>query len=303
MPADIQNLLSCLEVMKRTYLTDPTKAVRGQGFIYLLHDYCVEELVSVGVPREKIFKEATVFGSHKPKDVDVAVIDEVNGPFIIVGIRSQMSSVGKNILTYYEEIIGDCISLHDRFPMAVEVDKCMLDYYEYKFLSSARNNCYNHFICNATKEGLTIDDYIKNKMSYARKNKRKVYQYTVNGEFVAVFGSIISAAKATGTNHKDISANCNHKLKSANYYFWSFVELKKEEIAAIHNSKKCKVDAVYCFNKNGDLFKVFETVKQCATYFGVSCSTIKRRLTSSTTTKVINHSIDDFIFSYSPKGC
>jgi len=30
-----------------------------------------------------------------------------------------MSSVGKNILTYYEEIIGDCISLHDRFPMAV----------------------------------------------------------------------------------------------------------------------------------------------------------------------------------------
>lgn len=30
-----------------------------------------------------------------------------------------MSSIGKNILTYYEEIIGDCISLHDRFPMAV----------------------------------------------------------------------------------------------------------------------------------------------------------------------------------------
>jgi len=30
-----------------------------------------------------------------------------------------MSSVGKNLLTYYEEIIGDCISLHDRFPMAV----------------------------------------------------------------------------------------------------------------------------------------------------------------------------------------
>ena len=30
-----------------------------------------------------------------------------------------MSSVAKNLLTYYEEIIGDCISLHDRFPMAV----------------------------------------------------------------------------------------------------------------------------------------------------------------------------------------
>ena len=119
MPADTQNLLSCLEKMKKIYLADPTVAVRGQGFINLLHDYCVDELASIGVPRGKIFKEATVFGSHKPKDVDVAVIDEVNGPFIVVGIRSQMSSVGKNILTYYEEIIGDCISLHDRFPMAV----------------------------------------------------------------------------------------------------------------------------------------------------------------------------------------
>lgn len=119
MPANIQNLILCLGEMKQTYLADPTVAVRGQGFINLLHDYCVEELVNIGVPRERIFKEATVFGSHKPKDVDVAVIDKVNGPFIIVGIRSQMSSVAKNILTYYEEIIGDCISLHDRFPMAV----------------------------------------------------------------------------------------------------------------------------------------------------------------------------------------
>ena len=30
-----------------------------------------------------------------------------------------MSSVGKNIANYYEGIIGECISIHDRFPMAV----------------------------------------------------------------------------------------------------------------------------------------------------------------------------------------
>ena len=29
-----------------------------------------------------------------------------------------MSSVAKNIENYYEGIIGECISLHDRFPMA-----------------------------------------------------------------------------------------------------------------------------------------------------------------------------------------
>ena len=119
MPANLATLLSIFEEMKAIYLADPIVAVRSQRFINVLHDYCVEELVNVGVPREKISKEAKILGSHKAKDVDVAVVDEVNGPSIIIGIRSQMSSVSKNILTYYEEIIGDCISLHDRFPMAV----------------------------------------------------------------------------------------------------------------------------------------------------------------------------------------
>jgi hypothetical protein len=97
MPATIESLISCLVEMKRTYLADPTVSVRGQTFINLLHDYCVDELSSINIPREKIFKEATIFGSHKPKNVDVAVIDKVNGPFIVIGIRSQMSSVSKNI--------------------------------------------------------------------------------------------------------------------------------------------------------------------------------------------------------------
>jgi len=119
MPADISKLQTCLGLMKEVYENNPTQAVRGQGFINILHDYCVDELEAIGIPRKKIIKEATIFGSHKPKNVDVAVIDEINGPFVIVGLRSQMSSVSKNILTYYEEIIGDCISLHDRFPMAV----------------------------------------------------------------------------------------------------------------------------------------------------------------------------------------
>jgi hypothetical protein len=134
--------------MKQQYLSNPPGAVRDQSFINFLHDYCVEEIQQAAInsdierlksansitipPRANNFiyevdlkgdllivKEATLFGSHKPKNVDVSVIDLINGPQIIVGIRSQMSSVAKNILTYYEEIIGDCISLHDRFPMAV----------------------------------------------------------------------------------------------------------------------------------------------------------------------------------------
>ncbi len=114
-------LIGCLQRMKDIYLNAPEVSVRNQAFINVLHDYCISELHGVGIVdgKFKIIKEATIYGSHKPKDVDVAVIEDINGPQIIIGIRSQMSSVAKNILTYYEEIIGDCISLHDRFPMAV----------------------------------------------------------------------------------------------------------------------------------------------------------------------------------------
>jgi len=121
MPIEKQELISCLSRMKDIYLNAPTASVRSQAFINVLHDYCVQELRNIGIAEKnfQIIKEATIYGSHKPKDVDVAVIENINGPQIIIGIRSQMSSVSKNILTYYEEIIGDCISLHDRFPMAV----------------------------------------------------------------------------------------------------------------------------------------------------------------------------------------
>ena len=121
MPIQREKLIDCLKKMKDVYLNDPVASVRSQAFINYLHDFCILELNKVGIDNDKfqILKEATIYGSHKSKNVDVAVIENINGPQIIIGIRSQMSSVAKNLLTYYEEIIGDCISLHDRFPMAV----------------------------------------------------------------------------------------------------------------------------------------------------------------------------------------
>jgi len=110
--------------MKRIYSNDPVVAVRGQAFIKLLHDFLAEQLdarLSKAAQRRgiKVAREAMILGSHKPKNVDVAVIDPTNGPLLVIGVRSQMSSVSKNVLNYYEGIVGECISLQDRFPMAV----------------------------------------------------------------------------------------------------------------------------------------------------------------------------------------
>ncbi len=115
---------ACLLAMQDIYRRDPQVAVRGQSFIKMLHSLIAVDLRARLTPEAirqgiQVREEVTVYGSHKPKDVDVGVIDPSNGPLMLVGVRSQMSSIGKNALTYYEGIVGECISIQDRFPMAV----------------------------------------------------------------------------------------------------------------------------------------------------------------------------------------
>ena len=110
--------------MGKTYSADPEKAVRGQAFIKLLHKYIGGQLSKRLSDRAKargveIKYEAQIYSSTKPKDVDVVVLDPTNGPLVIIGLRSQMSSVANNALTYYEGIVGECSSLQDRYPLAV----------------------------------------------------------------------------------------------------------------------------------------------------------------------------------------
>lgn len=110
--------------MHKLYTADPVKAVRGQHFIKALHAHVAYELTQRLHPdavRSGVYvkEEATVLGSHKSKDVDVAVMHPTSGPLVLVGVRSQMSSVGKNVLTYYQDIVGEAISLQERYPMTV----------------------------------------------------------------------------------------------------------------------------------------------------------------------------------------
>lgn len=123
-PISEPTLADVLRDMKAKYDADPVKAVRGQGFIKMLHRYVADDLRSRLTDEARkqgveVKEEAKIFGSHKPKDADVAVIHPDNGVLMSIGVRSQMTSVGNNVLEYYQGIIGECISLQDRFPMAV----------------------------------------------------------------------------------------------------------------------------------------------------------------------------------------
>jgi len=117
-----QQLSSVLQRMKSIFEANPENAVRSQEFIKAFHGFIAQDLRSfitrkAGRAGVKVVEEAPVYGSYKSKNVDVAVIHPTNGPLILVGVRSQMSSIGKNVLTYYQDIVGEAISLQERFPM------------------------------------------------------------------------------------------------------------------------------------------------------------------------------------------
>ena len=106
--------------MKRVYLADPVRAVQGQRFIKLLHQYCVDELMSRGFTGDlEPKKEVKILTSHKLKDTDVAIIHPTSGPLLIIGVRSQMSSLGNNFINYFEMEVGDVFGIHERYPLCV----------------------------------------------------------------------------------------------------------------------------------------------------------------------------------------
>lgn len=123
-PTAQQVLAETLTEMNRLYAKDKVVAIRGQHFIKTLHSNIAKQLearlhpaaIKAGV---YVKEEAAILGSHKSKDVDVGVMHPTSGPLVLVGVRSQMSSIGKNVLTYYQDIVGEAMSLQERYPMTV----------------------------------------------------------------------------------------------------------------------------------------------------------------------------------------
>jgi hypothetical protein len=109
--------------MKNLYLEDPVKAVRSKGMIGKLENFLKDgiqlHLTDLGKKELSIKNEMVIFQAEKEKNVDVVLVHPTNGPIITIGVRSQMSSVAKNTLTYYQDIEGECVGLQSRYPMSV----------------------------------------------------------------------------------------------------------------------------------------------------------------------------------------
>jgi hypothetical protein len=121
MPFNSQSLGLVLTQMKAVFRADKVAAIRGQSFIKMLHTYCIEELKARNLEKPGLILsgETKILTSHKFKDMDVALIHPTSGPLLIICIRSQMSSLSKNFLNYYEMEVGDVSAIHERYPLCV----------------------------------------------------------------------------------------------------------------------------------------------------------------------------------------
>ncbi len=120
MPINKTELHGILNSMKSEFKSNPDQAVRSKRFINMLHQYCIDEIKRHGISDAfKVEPEIKIYGSRKPKNFDVVVYLPNGEPLIAIAIKSQMSSVGKNVNEYYEKLIGEVSDIHNRHPFLV----------------------------------------------------------------------------------------------------------------------------------------------------------------------------------------
>lgn len=99
----------------------------------------------------------------------------------------------------------------------------------------------------------------KKKMSEAKKgkpskNRKKVYQYTLDGELVKVWESATETVKY-GYNLSKVSDCCRGERKTHQNFIWSFKEGSFKG--------KPKEKTVYQYTLDGELVKIWKSAKEC----------------------------------------
>lgn len=117
---------------------------------------------------------------------------------------------------------------------------------------------------------------IRNKQwceKIADSKKKKIIQYSTDGEILNAFESILDAAESIGGSFRVISANCNRKKRTAYGYVWRFdgdsfdlPQIKKGGHHAI-----AKRTFAY---RNGEKIAEFESAYQASVMTGISKQSI-----------------------------
>lgn len=218
--------------------------IRSQHLIYELHEFVKEEFLfyeinpsNIYPPLGKAKPEITMTGTFKRKDQDVCVMPQkildkpelVNwgplnnsGTYSIYGsekeekilatnVRSQLSSINKNIDTLFERMISESLNLHDKYPKLVLGELYLIPIYEYN-----DNEMFNNKV--KFKSGITNVAKFIRFFSYLNNyiNATEPYKYTKAGLVVVDFSQTIPKIYETTTDlKKDNLVDSNFNLELA----------------------------------------------------------------------------------------
>lgn len=110
---------------------------------------------------------------------------------------------------------------------------------------------------------------------------KKVYQYSLNGDFLNEFSCVTEAERATGVSNSNICACCKGRHRYVNDFQWSYE--KNDKLPPIdktqlryENSIKKQEKAVYQYNLQGDYIGCYKSLSMAQRETNVSFKKISK---------------------------
>lgn len=92
---------------------------------------------------------------------------------------------------------------------------------------------------------------------------KKVYQYTMKGEYVAEYKSAREAQRQTGIDCSSISHCCRGDMKYTHGYVWSYTPIEFTEVAKANTKKICQLSL------DGTLIKIWDSAAEAERCLGL----------------------------------
>lgn len=167
------------------------------------------------------------------------------------------------------------ISNLNREKIRISSHKCVADVF---IPNPNKYPCVNHkneIKSDNRVENLEHCTYAYNLTYGSRENirKKRVFQYSLGGEFVAEYDSVKEASINTNTNRRGISNCLNGFAKSANGFIWMRECKCKDKIAPYKDLNKRKI---ICTSLEGVPLREFESIAEAGRKLKLCTTTISK---------------------------
>lgn len=114
------------------------------------------------------------------------------------------------------------------------------------------------------------------QMSEVNKwQRRKVAQYSIDGQFIRLYGSVVDAEKMLGLKHPSkISYVCSGQRKSCNGYIWKYIDKDIQDIISPYQNACEK--RVCQYDKGGNIINVYKSATDAENKTGIKRENIYR---------------------------